>query len=60
MTDKTPHESLPNLSDKPVYRQFFRLVMEPIDAWYSQHNTPNPMGLQPSDNATIVHDNKFT
>ena len=56
-TDKTPHESLPNLTDKPVYRQFFRLVVGPIGVWYSQHNTPNPLGVQPE--TLIVDTNKF-
>ena len=56
-TDKTPHESLPNLTDKPVYRQFFRLVVGPIGVWYSQHNTPNPLGVQPE--AEIVEYSKF-
>jgi len=56
-TDKTPHESLPNLTDKPVYRQFFRLVVGPIGVWYSQHNTPNPLGVQPE--AQIINNNKF-
>jgi hypothetical protein len=57
ITDKTPHESLPNPTDKPIYRQFFRLVVGPVDVWYSQHNTPNPLGIQPD--AQIVHYNKF-
>ena len=59
LTDKTPHESLPNTNDKPIYRQFFRLVMGPIDVWYSHHNTPNPLGVQPSEGVTILHHDKF-
>jgi len=54
-TDRTPHESLP-LAASGV-RQFFRLVMGPIGVWYTQHNTPNPLGVQP--NAALSHANKF-
>lgn len=54
-TDRTPHESLPVYSK--THRQFFRLVVGDIDVWYSQHNTSNPLGIQP--NATIVDTNKF-
>jgi hypothetical protein len=57
LTDRTPHESLPNLSDAPVYRQFFRLVVGPIDRWFSRHNTPNPFGLRPA--AEISDEDKF-
>ena len=56
-TDKTPHESLPNLTGSPVHRQFFRLVVGPIGVWYSKHNTPNPLGLQPD--CEIVDRDKF-
>lgn len=55
MTDRTPHESLPLQGD--VYRQFFRLVVGPISVWYSQHNTPSTVGVQPE--ASISHDSKF-
>jgi hypothetical protein len=58
ITDKTPHESLPNNTDKPVYRQFVRIVVGPIGAWYSQHNTPNPLGIKPD--APVIDTNKFT
>jgi hypothetical protein len=54
-TDRTPHESLPVTSK--THRQFFRLVVGEIDVWYSQHNTPNPLGIMP--NAMIVDKNKF-
>lgn len=62
-TDRTPHESLPiePPTDDPtathVYRQFFRLVVGPISAWYSKHNTPNPLGIEPD--APISDDDKF-
>lgn len=45
MTDKTPHEALPSTS---TYRQFFRLVSEDVSAWFTEHNTPNPLGVEPS------------
>lgn len=38
-------------------RQWFRLVSEEIDGWFSQHNTPNPLGIEPT--APIVYYNKF-
>lgn len=62
-TDRTPHESLPvkapndDPSAKYVYRQFFRLVVGPINVWYSKHNTPNPLGVQPE--AIISDEDKF-
>lgn len=62
-TDRTPHESLPvkapndDPSAKYVYRQFFRLVVGPISVWYSKHNTPNPLGIQPD--AMISDEDKF-
>lgn len=60
-TDTTPHESLPLVSSSPgekyVYRQFFRLVVGPISVWYSKHNTPNPLGVQPD--AVISHEDRF-
>jgi len=55
MTDRTPHESLP--CEKTGTRQFFRLVSDEISAWFSQHNTPNPLGVQPT--CPIIHTNKF-
>jgi len=61
-TDRTPHESLPIEApeDDPgathVYRQFFRLVVGPISAWYSKQNTPNPR-VEPD--APISDDDKF-
>lgn len=56
-TDKTPHESLVIDNNKPVYRQFFRLVIGPVSHWYSKHNTPNPLGILPD--AIIVDEDKF-
>lgn len=55
ITDRTPHESLP--VDKRVYRQFFRVVVGKISAWYSKHNTPNPLGVLPD--APICDVDKF-
>lgn len=62
-TDRTPHESLPvqapenDPSATHVYRQFFRLVVGPISVWYSKHNTPNPLGIEPD--APISDEDKF-
>lgn len=55
MTDKTPHEALP--ADTDHFRQWFRLVVGKVGAWYTHHNTPNPLGIQP--NARLVTSNKF-
>jgi hypothetical protein len=46
MTDRTPHEALP--AERTGPRQFFRLVSEDVTVWYAQHNTPNPLGVQPT------------
>jgi hypothetical protein len=54
ITDRTPHEALPMPGGG--YRQFFRLVVGPVDVWYAGHNTWNPL-CEPD--ATICHDNKF-
>lgn len=55
ITDRTPHESVAIATD--THRQFFRLVVGKIDAWYSQHSTPNPFGVLPE--AVIIDTNKF-
>ncbi|KXS21218.1 hypothetical protein M427DRAFT_51479 [Gonapodya prolifera JEL478] len=54
MTDKTPHESLPLPGRGMVYRQFFRLVVGPIDVWFSKHNTLNPHGVLPDCQITDI------
>ncbi len=53
--DKTPHESLP--SKKTGQRQWFRLVSPDIGAWFTEHNTANPLGVQAK--ALITNENKF-
>ena len=45
MTDRTPHESLPSLREH--HRQFYRLVSCEVGVWWSQHSTPNPLGVRP-------------
>jgi hypothetical protein len=59
ITDRTPHESLPLPSEveQPVIRQFFRVVVGRITIWYSKHNTPNPLGIQPD--AMVSDADKF-
>jgi hypothetical protein len=54
ITDRTPHEALPMPGGG--HRQFFRLVVGPVDVWYAGHNTWNPLC---DPDATICHDNKF-
>jgi len=55
ITDRTPHESLPH--DRDAHRQFFRLVVGRISVWYSRHNAPNPLGVQPD--APVSDADKF-
>lgn len=57
LTDRTPHESLPQTSS-PVYRQFFRLVVGRISHWHTRHNTRNPLGLMPD--APLTDEDKFS
>ena len=61
MTDKTPHESLPVpvSAGNNVCRQYFRLVLGPVSAWFAEHSTPNPLGTVPPPEVRIVHGDKF-
>jgi len=56
MTDRTPHEAIPQ--ERDGYRQFFRVVTSQISFWFAQHSTPNPNVALP-DHVTVVHENKF-
>ena len=55
LTDKTPHENIP--AEKSGYRQYFRLVSDEVDVWYSKHSTMNPKGIMP--NCIILNEDKF-
>jgi len=55
MTDKTPHEAMSSMVGG--YRQFFRLVSSDVDAWFSKHNTRNPLGIKPD--TKVVDYDKF-
>lgn len=57
MTDRTPHEARPDPAGGGRPRQFFRLVVGRISAWYARHSTPNPMGVPPD--APVSHEDKF-
>lgn len=61
MTDRTPHESLPVplVDGMPVRRQYFRLVVGTVSAWFAHHSTPNPLGFRPDPSVRIVQGNKF-
>jgi hypothetical protein len=59
MTDKTPHESLPITSNTTQRRQFFRLVIGEVTAWFADHSTPNPTGFPLPANVRVVHGNKY-
>ena len=59
MTDSTPHESLP-VSNTLLVRQYFRLVVGQVTAWFADHSTPNPLGIVPPKEVHIVHGNKFS
>lgn len=54
ISDHTPHEALP--MKESGYRQFFRLVFGTVDVWYSQHSTPNPLGIVPSPSTKIINE----
>jgi hypothetical protein len=57
LTDRTPHEALPQVRDG--YRQFFRLVTSKISLWFEDHSTPNPNVSLP-DYVTVIRGNKFS
>merc|ERR1719474_963391 len=60
LTDRTPHEALPNESGEAVYRQFFRLVTAEVSVWFQDHSTPNPNGVVPDPKITqIIKGSKF-
>jgi len=56
IADCTPHETL--ASKSPVYRQFFRLIVGDISAWYEEHSTKNELGFQPPKSVLIVKGKK--
>ena len=59
MTDKTPHESLPLPKGAPL-RQYFRLVVGEITAWFADHSTPNPLSsVKLPASVRVVNGNKF-
>lgn len=45
MTDRTPHMSLP--LKQYAFRQWFRLIIDPIETWSSECDTINNLGIQP-------------
>ncbi|KAI8838160.1 hypothetical protein BJ741DRAFT_127827 [Chytriomyces cf. hyalinus JEL632] len=55
ITDRTPHESLPQ--PKAGFRQFFRLVTSEVSGWYEEHSTPSELGVEPT--AQIIKGSKF-
>jgi hypothetical protein len=56
LTDRTPHEALPQEQDG--FRQFFRLVTSEISVWFAAHSTPNPKVPVP-DHIQIIDESKF-
>jgi len=56
LTDRTPHEALPQREDG--YRQFFRLVTSNVSLWFKAHSTPNPKVPLPS-HVKIIEGSKF-
>jgi hypothetical protein len=62
MTDRTPHESLPlppDMACSGARRQFFRLVVGEVTAWFADHSTHNPLGVSPPPHVRYVTGNKF-
>merc|ERR550539_25868 len=56
MTDRTPHEAVPQ--DEDGYRQFFRVVTSKVSHWFAEHSTVNPKVALPDD-VIVVQGNKF-
>lgn len=56
LTDRTPHKATPVANSGN--RQFFRLVTKNIGAWYSLHNTKNPLVSLPQA-VQVIETNKF-
>jgi len=59
MTDRTPHAALPNTEKKAVYRQFVRVTTPDVSVWFSDHSTPNRLGITPGPNVKIISGDKF-
>jgi hypothetical protein len=62
MTNRTPHESLPLPPDmicSGARRQYFRLVVGEVTAWFADHSTPNPLGTRAPPSVRIVMGNEF-
>jgi hypothetical protein len=57
LKDSCPHESLP--AKTPGTRQFFRVVTSQIALWYTEHSTPNPLGVTPPESVKLVTGSKF-
>jgi hypothetical protein len=56
LTDRTPHEALPQEQDG--FRQFFRLVTSDISVWFAAHSTPN-LKVPVPDHIQIIDESKF-
>jgi hypothetical protein len=57
LTDSCPHASMPVKEEGT--RQFFRLVTSEVDLWFTEHSTPNPLGVTPPARVKLVTENKF-
>lgn len=55
ITDRCPHECLP--MPRSDMRQFFRYVTSAVDIWYTQHSTPNRLGVKPK--GKMLYGSKF-
>jgi len=56
MTDRTPHEALPQ--ESAGVRQFFRLVTSEVSHWFAKHSTPNPNVHLPG-HVVVIYGDKF-
>ena len=52
LTDRTPYESLPLPTD--TYCQYFQLVTSAVNVWFEDQSTPNPLGVLPDPERTII------
>ena len=56
-TDSCPHESMP--MTESAYRQWIRFVTKDVSVWYTEHSSPNPLGIKPSQDCEIITKSKF-
>jgi hypothetical protein len=46
--------------ERKIERQFFRLVIGPVSAWYADHSTANPLGFILPQEVLVLRGDKFS